>query len=812
MSFGWSTGDVASAIKITYNLIQALDSIDGSASDYREAVAFLRDLKRTLEPLQTYTAWNAYPVYGNDIKEQVECIREPVEQFLASLLKYEPSLRDNARKGHHRHVLRKLQWYMLMSKKVLGLRKKIESHMRVLDTLMQRLTLDVVLRTQESLPENLRTTLQETLRPEFVSVLRESLAPLHGSLLKVSADPIQMREDTTIRTIAETCIDLSLEMRRIQHGISLISNASKVGHSMSQKHLSLTSNLHSTHPEDQADGQVIQPKVNKHPHEANQNTIRQVYYLVFLYLGCFLKNMFLALSQSIKPSVSLMPTLLAKYNISFLDAIGRPPRILPYEYFRSFKVLQAFIQHEFKTLPGSAWVDQGRYMILSLANYKALGEENWSSSVAPGSVVSMSMVVRRRLASSLSLARESCPEPSCPGTWVRSDAQSWATCPTCDKIVLNSEKIATNFGQDARVSSHESQGIQRSTSGSQSLSQPVPWRQLLDDDISVFKRVVQERLSRNEESDSSIISPFTICPRSQYSVGHSDWMTFTQCPSLDICPSCFASTIEPTELGKLAVQSSASAEDEVLCDFGGCAWYRIAWIFNIKDGREILQLFQDLSTIVAKYPACSGPSKVVQEWYTILNPRTGTLLNNFSICYSCARSILVLLPVTKGLFLWDMTQKMSGVPKACKMHFRSKDFGRYFDAIEDFAESVAISSTSNGCAQKLADAICRIASVEECPQATPSSNRCWHIIPQVDGFFVCEECFNELVRPGIEEGKLIPMMFHRTTYNIALATCQLRTQQMRDIFEMAVEQNDYGLLSRATNAIDIDAKRSQSSG
>jgi hypothetical protein len=29
---------------------------------------------------------------------------------------------------------------------------------------------------------------------------------------------------------------------------------------------------------------------------------------------------------------------LVKYNITFLDIIGRPPRVLLYEYFRSFKV------------------------------------------------------------------------------------------------------------------------------------------------------------------------------------------------------------------------------------------------------------------------------------------------------------------------------------------------------------------------------------------------------------------------------------------------------------------------------------------
>ena len=141
MSFGWSAGDIAAAITLTYNLIQALDTCDGAAADYREAVSFLRDLKRTLEPLQTFTACNANPAYGREIEEQVGYIKEPVGHFLTAVLKYEPSLGAAAKEGHHRHIFRKLQWYMFMSKKVLALRKKIESHMRIVDTLMQRLTL-----------------------------------------------------------------------------------------------------------------------------------------------------------------------------------------------------------------------------------------------------------------------------------------------------------------------------------------------------------------------------------------------------------------------------------------------------------------------------------------------------------------------------------------------------------------------------------------------------------------------------------------------------------------------------------------------
>lgn len=141
MSFGWSAGDIAQAAKLIYNLIQALGSVDGAASNYREAVSFLHSLKRTLDPLQSFTAWRAYPMYGREIDEQVRHIKGPIEAFLAAAVKFEPSLGRRAKNDHHRHVLRKLQWHIVMSKKVLGLKSIIESHLGIIDTLLQRLTL-----------------------------------------------------------------------------------------------------------------------------------------------------------------------------------------------------------------------------------------------------------------------------------------------------------------------------------------------------------------------------------------------------------------------------------------------------------------------------------------------------------------------------------------------------------------------------------------------------------------------------------------------------------------------------------------------
>jgi hypothetical protein len=141
MSFGWSVGDIAAAIKLIHRVYETLDSCHGAAREYREAVSFLRELTQTLEPLKNFAAWGAYPTYGKEIQERVSFIKGPIEKLLQKTVKLEPGLGIGARSGHYQHVLLKLDWHFRVSKEVLGLRNEIESHMRILDILLQRLAL-----------------------------------------------------------------------------------------------------------------------------------------------------------------------------------------------------------------------------------------------------------------------------------------------------------------------------------------------------------------------------------------------------------------------------------------------------------------------------------------------------------------------------------------------------------------------------------------------------------------------------------------------------------------------------------------------
>ncbi|KAI1745799.1 hypothetical protein F4680DRAFT_113646 [Xylaria scruposa] len=331
MSFGWSAGDIATAVTVVYNLIQALDSSNGAASNYRETVSFLQDLKRTLEPLQTFTAWNVYPAYGQDIGEHVGHIKEPVERFLAAIRKYEPSLGARAQDRRHRHVVRKLQWYIFMSKRVLDLKNKIRSHMRIIDILMQRLTLDMVWTTQQKLPDTLRATFQMTLRPELMAILQECLPPLNLTLLDNYQQSRSMNRDARDSKLLELYEGLSSSVEDIKRQIS--------DPKILQQRIEFSLRGDTPKAMQKALASVESPNLNlKGDAGCNDQSSSSIVRRACATISQDSLQQIFILSKLVQPSTALTPTLLSKYNISFLDAIGRPPRVLPYEYFRSFKV------------------------------------------------------------------------------------------------------------------------------------------------------------------------------------------------------------------------------------------------------------------------------------------------------------------------------------------------------------------------------------------------------------------------------------------------------------------------------------------
>jgi hypothetical protein len=291
---------------------------------------------------------------------------------------------------------------------------------------------------------------------------------------------------------------------------------------------------------------------------------------------------------------------------------------------------------------------------------------------------------------------------------------------------------------------------------------------------------------------------------------HDDWLTLPRAPSFNICPSCYNSTIAPTEFyGHFVSAPSRPAGEEVLCDFGNQPWYRIAWLLTRKERRRDLNLMSTLANIATTVPPCTGKEEAVRKWYSIVDPDTGHLIRNFDVCYCCVKNIETLLPPLKGVFVRTDQNGPPGLPRVCDMRFDSKRFVHYFDALETAADS-ADGGDYDPDISDFVSLAKRFASVPECSRDQTLINSYWYIITQLPEFTVCPECFDEVVLPGLKKGKAIPMMFNKSMQRIPMASCQLFSDRMRNIFEKSVEGNDYkglAVKARERRGKEIEFKR-----
>jgi hypothetical protein len=81
----------------------------------------------------------------------------------------------------------------------------------------------------------------------------------------------------------------------------------------------------------------------------------------------------------------------------------------------------------------------------------------------------------------------------------------------------------------------------------------------------------------------------------------------------------------------------------------------------------------------------------------------------------------------------------------------------------------------------------------------------WHYIPELPEFSICEDCYDDVVRPLAKANKPIARMVSRTPRLLPgygpsqcrEASCQLYSPRMRIRFREAVQNNDYSYLKLA---------------
>jgi len=314
----------------------------------------------------------------------------------------------------------------------------------------------------------------------------------------------------------------------------------------------------------------------------------------------------------------------------------------------------------------------------------------------------------------------------------------------------------------------------------------------------------------SEDVDRGSIVPLPSCPRTNYVRGKNDWLTLPKCSQFDICPSCFNSAIAPTEFRDFFIRAPNRPPDtEALCDFGSSPWYRIAWLLTRKERRRDLNLFYGLAKVAMQNPPCGGKHEAIRQWHSLIDPKTRNHIQNFNVCSSCVKSVEVLLPTLRGLFRPIDSKRPVGDPRVCDLRFDSKRFIQYFDALETAADN-ADELDAPPDTRALVSLCKRMSLFPECEHDTDLIDQHWNVITQLPEFTVCEECFDEVVWPELEDEKAIPMMFNKKLQKISIASCQLYSPKMRGIFRTAVDGNDYRLLAnkaRERKTVEMQFKK-----
>jgi hypothetical protein len=287
-----------------------------------------------------------------------------------------------------------------------------------------------------------------------------------------------------------------------------------------------------------------------------------------------------------------------------------------------------------------------------------------------------------------------------------------------------------------------------------------------------------------------------ICPRSVPEAGHHDWHTAVGIPQLDICPTCMT-VVGASRFRDLFVPSPSKIPGQkIMCDFSR-PWVRNAWVQIIKQRRGSLDMIYQIIHNSETTKPCPGKGSDVRAWYRLPDPDTGINVPNFDACSECVRSIEIIFPQLRGIF------KRGGAlvqERTCDLNTQSRRFERYLKLLDAAATEYDVERLREPDIQPFANFARKTARIRECTRDDMVMNQLWHFIPGLPEFTVCEECFDQVVWPVVDQP--VASSVNRTLQLVPGAqrntgiSCQLYSERMRKRFLEAVRYADFEYLKQ----------------
>lgn len=311
----------------------------------------------------------------------------------------------------------------------------------------------------------------------------------------------------------------------------------------------------------------------------------------------------------------------------------------------------------------------------------------------------------------------------------------------------------------------------------------------------------------SEHQEATGVTTFPECRRKHPVAGLVDWLTLPR-TEFNICPDCYGSVFAKTEYRKPFQPMLRPTAQAIACDFGVGPWYRIAWLLTLKNELPDLRLCYEVAKAISTTYSlpCPGDRVTTRNWLTLWSPHTRQPVYDFTICPQCAQIIQALFPNLTGIFI-PLDSRSEPTRGLCAMRFKPKRkrFVMYFDAMETTSDQARLEQEEPDLGT-LAQEVEKMAAVSECQEDKPITNGYWHTMQYLRQFSVCGECFDEVVRPLIKDDNVIARNFYMKPQKLPLATCQLYSNRMREIFRKACRWNDPKYLeAKVLERMDVEA-------
>lgn len=110
IAFGWSAGDLASAVELIVKVAKAFKESGGATDRFQQTQNFLSGFRITTEHLKRYIESHPDGTYTHDLREQVQSIDAPWKAFQSYLEKYEKSLAEYSHRSRLGKAPRTIQY------------------------------------------------------------------------------------------------------------------------------------------------------------------------------------------------------------------------------------------------------------------------------------------------------------------------------------------------------------------------------------------------------------------------------------------------------------------------------------------------------------------------------------------------------------------------------------------------------------------------------------------------------------------------------------------------------------------------------